>query len=78
MNSGLNANYTIGEIGLAYATAGIATIAVTSTAFTLGYRFQSVATKDYKVRAATGTSVIGSTDVHDVTQGPALGVLLRF
>ncbi len=78
VNSGLNANYAIGEIGLAYATAGIATIAVTSTAFTLGYRFQSVATKDYKVRAATGTSVIGSTDVHDVTQGPALGVLLRF
>jgi len=78
VNSGLNANYTIGEIGLAYATTGIATIAVTSTAFTLGYRFQSVATKDYKVRASAGTSVIGSTDVHDVTQGPALGVLLRF
>jgi hypothetical protein len=78
VNSGLNANYTIGEIGLAYATTGIATIAVTSTALTLGYRFQSVATKDYKVRAGTGTSVIGSTDLHDVTQGPALGVLLIF
>jgi hypothetical protein len=78
VNSSLTANYTIGEIGLAYATAGIPAIAVTSTAFTLGYRFQSVATKDYKVRAGTGTSVIGSTDVHDVTQGPALGVLVRF
>jgi hypothetical protein len=78
VNSSLHANYAVGEIGLAYGTAGISTIAVTSTAFTLGYRFQSVATKDYKVRAATGTSVIGSTDLHDVTQGPALGVLLRF
>jgi hypothetical protein len=78
VNSSLNANYAIGEIGLAYGTAGIPTIAVTSTAFTLGYRFQSVTTKDYKVRAGTGTTVNGSTDLHDVTQGPALGFLLRF
>jgi len=78
VNGDLNANYAIGEIGLAYGAAGIATIAVTSTAFTLGYRFQAVRTKDYKVRAATGTSVNGSTDLSDVTQGPALGFLLRF
>jgi len=78
VNGGLNANYTIGEIGFAYGAAGIPTIAVTSTAFTLGYRFQSVNTKDYKVRPATGTSVNGSTDLRDVTQGPALGFLLRF
>jgi hypothetical protein len=78
VNSRLNANYAIGEIGLAYGAAGIPAIAVTSTAFTLGYRFQSVTTKDYKVRAGTGTTVNGSTDLHDVTQGPALGFLLRF
>jgi hypothetical protein len=78
VNGGLNAYYGVGELGLAYATAGISTIAVTSTAFTLGYRFQSVSTKDYKVRPATATSAIESTDVRDVTQGPALGVLLRF
>jgi hypothetical protein len=78
VNGDLNAIYTVGEIGLAYGAAGIPTIAVTSTAFTLGYRFQAVRTKDYKVRAATGTSVNGSTDVSDVTQGPALGFLLRF
>jgi hypothetical protein len=78
VNSSLHADYAIGEVGLAYATTGIPTIAVTSTALTLGYRFQSVATKDYKVRAGTGTSVTGSTDLHDVTQGPAIGFLLRF
>jgi hypothetical protein len=78
VNGDLNAVYTVGEIGLAYGAAGIPTIAVTSTAFTLGYRFQAVRTKDYKVRAATGTGVNGSTDVSDVTQGPALGFLLRF
>jgi hypothetical protein len=78
VNGDLNANYAIGEIGLAYGAAGIPTIAVTSTAFTLGYRFQAVRTKEYKVRAATGTSVNGSTDLSDVTQGPALGFLLRF
>jgi len=78
VNGSLNANYTIGEIGLAYATAGIPTIAMTSTAFTLGYRFQAVRTKDYKVRAATGASVNGFTDLSDVTQGPALGFLARF
>jgi hypothetical protein len=78
VNGDLNANYAIGEIGLAYGAGGIATIAVTSTAFTLGYRFQDVRTKDYKVRAATGTGANGSTDVSDVTQGPALGFLLRF
>jgi hypothetical protein len=78
VNSRLDANYAIGEIGLAYGTAGIPTIAVTSTAFTLGYRFQAVRTKGYKVRAATGASVNGSTDLSDVTQGPALGFLLRF
>jgi hypothetical protein len=78
VNGDLNANYAIGEIGLAYGAAGIPTIAVTSTAFTLGYRLQAVRTKDYKVRAATGTSVNGSTDLSDVTQGPALGFLLRF
>ena len=78
VNGDLNAIYTVGEIGLAYGAAGIPRIAVTSTAFTLGYRFQDVRTKDYKVRAATGTSANGSTDVSDVTQGPALGFLLRF
>ena len=78
MNNSLNANYAIGEIGVAYGAGGIPTIAVTSTAFTLGYRFQSVSTKDYRVLAATGTSVNGSTDLRDVTQGPALGFLLRF
>jgi hypothetical protein len=79
VNSSLNANYAIGEIGVAYGAGGIPTIAVTSTAFTLGYRFQSVSTKDYRVRAgATGTNVNGSTDLRDVTQGPALGFLLRF
>ena len=78
VNSSLNAIYTIGEIGLAYGAAGIPTIAVTSTAFTLGYRFQAVRTKEYKVCATTCTSVNGSTDLSDVTQGPALGFLLRF
>jgi hypothetical protein len=78
VNSRLDANYAIGEIGLAYGAAGIPTIAVTSTAFTLGYRLQAVRTKDYKVRAATGASVNGSTDLSDVTQGPALGFLVRF
>ncbi len=78
VNSSLNANYAIGEIGVAYGAGGIPTVAVTSTAFTLGYRFQSVSTKDYKVRAGVGTNVNGSTDVRDVTQGPALGFLLRF
>jgi hypothetical protein len=78
VNSRLDANYAIGEIGLAYGAAGIPTIAVTSTAVTLGYRFQDVRTKDYKVRAATGASVNGSTDLSDVTQGPALGFLVRF
>ena len=78
VNGSLNANYAIGEIGIAYGAAGIPTIAVTSTAITLGYRFQAVRTKDYKVRAATGASVNGSTDLSDVTQGPALGFLLRF
>ena len=78
VNGDLNANYAIGEIGLAYGAAGIPTIAVTSTAFTLGYRLQAVRTKDYKVRAATGASVNGSTDLSDVTQGPALGFLVRF
>jgi hypothetical protein len=76
VNGGLNANYAIGEVGLAYGAAGLPTIAVTSSAFTLGYRFQSVSTKDNKVRAPTGTSVIGSTDLCDVTQGPAPGALL--
>jgi hypothetical protein len=78
VNGRLNANYAIGEIGLAYGAAGIPTIAVTSTAFTLGYRLQAVRTKDYKVLAATGASVNGSTDLSDVTQGPALGFLVRF
>lgn len=78
VNGDLNANYAIGEIGLAYGAAGVPTIAVTSTAFTLGYRLQAVRTKDYKVRAATGASVNGSTDLSDVTQGPALGFLVRF
>jgi len=79
VNSSLNANYAIGEIGVAYGAGGLPTIAVTSTAFTLGYRFQSVSTKDYKVRAGiAGTSVNGSTDLRDTTQGPALGFLLRF
>ena len=78
VNGTLNADYAIGEIGLAYGAGGIPPVAVTSTAFTLGYRFQSVSTKDYKVRPGTGTTVNGSTDLHDVTQGPAIGVLLRF
>ncbi|MBV8210405.1 MAG: hypothetical protein JO133_10125, partial [Burkholderiaceae bacterium] len=68
-----------GEIGVAYGAGGVPTIAVKSTAFTLGYRFQSVSTKDYRVLAgSTGTNVNGTTDLRDVTQGPALGFLLRF
>lgn len=78
VNGSLNANYAIGEIGLAYGAAGIPTVAVTSTAVTLGYRFQSVVTNDYKVRAGSSANANGSTDLRDVTQGPALGFLLRF
>jgi hypothetical protein len=78
LNGDLNANYAVGEIGLAYGAGGIPTIAVGSTAFTLGYRFQAVTTKDYKVSAGGSTNANGSTDLRDVTQGPALGFLLRF
>src|SRR5258706_9438801 len=43
-NTCLNANYAIGALGLAYATTGLSTGAVTSTAFALCYRLPSAAT----------------------------------
>src|SRR5258706_7064643 len=45
VNSGLNANYAIGEIGVAHPTTGISTVPVTSAPFPPGYRFPAVPTK---------------------------------
>jgi hypothetical protein len=72
-NTSFSTEYYLGEFGLAYV---MRTSPGTSVSLTLGYRTQVVITNDYAI--FTGHGGYTYVDVHDVTQGPAFGVLGRF
>jgi hypothetical protein len=69
-----HADYTVGEFGLAYASS-IGSTHLSYSAL-LGYRAQIVITRNFALSSGFGT--YSCVDVHDVTQGPALSVLVRF
>jgi hypothetical protein len=75
-----DADYRLGEFGLAYAMAINAKF-VRSVVATVGYRFQNVATKDYglAVTDPQGNFATNATsDLKDTTQGFALGLYVAF
>jgi hypothetical protein len=73
-NSHFNADYLLGEWGLAY---GIRTpLSRLSFTVTAGYRVQIVSTRKFDV--STGFDGYQPVDVHDITQGPAVSALVRF
>ena len=69
-----DADYTLGEVGLAYLIPTQSSLL--SFSVSLGYRVQTVRTRDFAI--ATPHSGYADIGVHDVTQGPALGVVTRF
>jgi hypothetical protein len=68
------ANYSLAELGLAYALPS--SIAWLSFSVTAGYRVQIVSTRDYAL--STGFGGYTTTKVHDTTQGPAVTLVGRF
>lgn len=63
-----NANYSLAEIGISY---GRGVRFVKSLRLTLGYRFQLLTTRDYRLESLTGSV---PSDEHDITQGLTLGL----
>jgi hypothetical protein len=72
-NNSYSANYLLGEFGASYSIAVRGKLGLTAT---LGYRAQTVTTKDYAV--ATGFNGFATVNVHDITQGPTFGVIARY
>ncbi len=72
--TGFDADYLLTELGLSWGTD--LPISWLGFSATLGYRAQIVSTRKYSV--ATGFGSYQPVDLHDVTYGPALGVLFRF
>ena len=69
-----NADYWLGEAGLAYSFEGMG--AAKAMSVTLGYRNQVLATGGYRI--ATGPSATRATELRDTTEGLALGLSMSF
>lgn len=74
--TGFNAAYVLGELGLAYSFQGHYTV-------TLGYRSQTVRTDGYSLSSVsiengTPPQPYATTELKDLTQGPALGFAASF
>jgi hypothetical protein len=67
------ANYSLGEFGLAYA---FPVAEHSSVTLTLGFRAQIMVTNNFAT--ATGHGGYTVVDVHDITQGPTFGILGRY
>lgn len=63
-----SANYSLAEIGISY---GRGVRFMKSLRLTLGYRFQLLTTKNYRLESLSGSV---PTDEHDITQGLTLGL----
>lgn len=75
----LNADYTLSEFGIAYSF-GRDQMRVGALTFTLGYRSQTVRTRDYALTSTSGgtTTVYAKDDPRDFTQGIAFSVIGSF
>lgn len=72
--SRFNADYWLGEAGLAYSFEGIA--GARSLSLTLGYRSQVLATGAYRIALSPSSS--RATELRDTTEGLALGLSLSY
>lgn len=75
-HTGFNANYMLAELGLAYSFYGHYTV-------TVGYRSQTVRTTGYSLATVslingTAAQPYASTELKDITQGPAVGIFASF
>lgn len=78
--SRLDANYLLGEVGIAYSfdVQSLWPSAKALTA-TLGYRGQVLETKNYKLGLSTiDPSAVRSTELRDTTEGFAIGLSASF
>jgi hypothetical protein len=74
----LNANYALGEAGVAYSFAGLGRL-TRSLNVTLGYRAQTLTTRGYGLADTSTTQpIVSRQDVRDTTQGPTLSVVAVF
>ncbi|MBI3897480.1 MAG: hypothetical protein HY308_04185 [Gammaproteobacteria bacterium] len=76
-STSLDADYTVSEFGLAYSfdreRTGFATLTLT-----MGYRAQTVITRDYALSSQPGGAVYANDDARDFTQGLTFSVIGTF
>jgi hypothetical protein len=73
-----DANYYLSEAGLAYSFGNMGRL-FRSVSLTMGYRAQTVVTKDYQLADRNETpATLSSQNVRDTTQGAALGLIAVF
>lgn len=76
--SKLDADYLLGEVGLAYSfDAKSISPALKAMTATIGYRSQVLTTKDFRLRTSDGRHS-RATDLRDTTEGLSLGLSVSF
>jgi hypothetical protein len=76
-NTSLNANYVLTEAGFAYSFGSIGKV-FRSLSLTLGYRSQTLTTRDYTLLDSNQPMLFSRQNVKDTTQGETLSVLGAF
>jgi hypothetical protein len=71
----LDANYTVSEFGIAYTLGRERIGGIASLTFTLGYRAQTVVTRDYALSSQPSGTVYATDDLRDFTQGITISLI---